>query len=343
MNSISAMVLGCGIAFAFTALSGFVLIPWLHKLKFGQTILDIGPRWHKNKQGTPTMGGIMFIFAIVGGVLVTFATDKILGGDLIGGGSIVNDAYYTRFLAGLIMALSFAFIGFVDDYIKVVKKRNLGLTPIEKTVAQFLIILAYLISMRISGEQIMYIPFFGNVPMGWFYWIFGICVIYCSVNAVNFTDGIDGLCSSVTLTAAVSFLVIAFMRKNMGAGLLSSSLLGGCAGFLVWNKNPAKVFMGDTGSMFLGGMVVAIAYTLECPLILLLAGIVYVIEALSDVIQIGYFKLTHGKRIFKMAPIHHHFEMSGWSENKIVTVFSIVNLFGGIGAIAIIYFDNLVM
>ena len=340
MNNISAVVLGCGIAFALTALSGFVLIPWLHRLKFGQTILDIGPRWHKNKQGTPTMGGIMFIFAVAGAVIVTFATDKILGGDLIGGGSIVGDAYYTRFFAGLIMALSFAFIGFIDDYIKVIKKRNLGLTPIEKTVAQFLIIITYLISMRISGEQIMYVPFFGNIPMGWFYWIFGICVVYFTVNAVNFTDGIDGLCSSVTLTAAASFVVIAFMRKNMGAGLLSSALLGGCAGFLVWNKNPAKVFMGDTGSMFLGGMVVAVAYALECPLILLLTGIVYVIEALSDVIQIGYFKLSHGKRIFKMAPIHHHFEMSGWSENKIVTAFSFVNLLGGLVAIAIIYFDK---
>ena len=339
MNSISAVVLGCVTAFALTALSGFILIPWLHKLKFGQTILEIGPKWHKSKQGTPTMGGIMFIFAIVGSIITVLSTDKILGGDLIGGGSLVSDTYYTRFFAGLIMALSFALIGFADDYIKVVKKRNLGLTPVEKTVAQILIIFVYLISMRISGEQVMYVPFLGNLPMGWFYWIFGICVVYCSVNAVNFTDGIDGLCSSVTLTAAAAFVVIAFMRKNMGAGLLSSALLGGCAGFLVWNKNPAKVFMGDTGSMFLGGMIVAVAYTLQCPLILLLTGIVYVIEAMSDIIQIGYFKVTKGKRIFKMAPIHHHFEMSGWSENKIVTVFSIINSIGCVAAVLIIYFD----
>lgn len=340
MSSIFAMVTACVIAFAVTALLGFVLIPWLHKLKFGQTILDIGPKWHKNKQGTPTMGGIMFIVATVSAIVVVFISDRIMGGDLVGSNSIVKSTYYTRFWSGLIMALGFALVGFLDDYIKVVKKRNLGLTVIQKTVVQFLIIFAYLMSMRLTGEQSMFIPFVGNVPMGWFYWIFGICVIYGAINAVNFTDGIDGLCSSVTVTAAISFIVIAFMRKNMGAGLLSSALVGGCAGFLVWNRNPAKVFMGDTGSMFLGGMVVAIAYALECPLILLFTGIVYVIEALSDVIQIGYFKLTHGKRIFKMAPIHHHFEMSGWNEKKIVAVFSFVNALGGLAGILLMYYGK---
>lgn len=152
--------------------------------------------------------------------------------------------------------------------------------------------------------------------------------MYAAINAVNFTDGIDGLCGSVTLTAAVAFVVIAAMQRLFGVGLLASALAGGCAGFLVWNHYPAKVFMGDTGSMFLGGMVVALAYAVGCPLILLPVGIIYVIEGMSDVIQIGYFKLTHGKRIFKMAPIHHHFEMSGWSEKKIVTVFTAVNLLG---------------
>lgn len=340
MNSVFAIVIGFVVAFAVTVASGFVLIPYLHKLKFGQTILDIGPKWHKSKQGTPTMGGIMFIIASVGAILVVVITDFIKGGDLIGGNSIVKNAYYTRFWAGVIMALSFAFVGFVDDYIKVVKKRNLGLTVMQKTVVQLLIIFAYLISVRMTGEQSMFIPFIGNVPMGWFYWIFGIAVIYGTVNSVNFTDGIDGLCSSVTVTASVSFVVIAFMRENMGAGILSSVLMGACAGFLVWNKNPAKVFMGDTGSMFIGAMVAAIAFTLECPLILLLSGIVYVIEAMSDVIQIGYFKLTHGKRIFKMAPIHHHFEMSGWSEKKIDVVFSFINLLGGALAAALVYFGK---
>ncbi len=340
MKITAALIMAAIIAFGVTAVLGYVMIPWLHKLKFGQTILDIGPKWHKKKQGTPTMGGIMFIVGTVLAVVGTFATDKIMGGDLIGGENLVTEGFYTRFWAGLIMALGFALVGFLDDYIKVVKKRNLGLTVVQKTVIQLLIIFGYLFSMRMAGDPYMFIPFVGNVPMGWFYWIFGLCVIYGAINAVNFTDGIDGLCSSVTVTAAVSFIVIAFMRKNMGAGLLSSALLGGCAGFLVWNRNPAKVFMGDTGSMFLGGMVVAISYCLECPLILLLTGIIYVIEAMSDVIQIGYFKLTHGKRIFKMAPIHHHFEMSGWKENKIVIVFSLVNILGGIAAIALMYLGN---
>ncbi len=340
MNNVFAMTAAGVIAFAVTVLLGFVLIPYLHKLKFGQTILDIGPKWHKKKQGTPTMGGIMFVVAVVCAVIVVFLTDKIMGGDLVGGNSIVKTPLYTRFWSGLIMALGFAVVGFLDDYIKVVKKRNLGLTIIQKTVIQTGLCICYLMSMYMTGDNRMLVPFVGYVPMGWFYWIFGICVIYGSINAVNFTDGIDGLCSSVTVTAAASFIVIAFLQKNMGAGILSSALLGGCAGFLVWNKNPARVFMGDTGSMFLGGMIVAISYMLECPLILLPVGIVYVIEALSDVIQIGYFKLTHGKRIFKMAPIHHHFEMSGWSEKKIVTVFSLVNAVGGLAGILIIYFGK---
>ncbi len=340
MNSVFAIIMSSAVAFSVTALLGVVMIPYLHKLKFGQTILDIGPRWHKNKQGTPTMGGIMFIVAIVGAIVVTFATDKIMGGDLIGGDNLQKNIFYTRFWSGLIMALGFALVGFLDDYIKVKRRRNLGLTALQKTAVQLALSIGYLWSMYMTGDNTMFLPFVGQVPMGWFYWIFGICVIYGTINAVNFTDGIDGLCSSVTVTAAFSLLVIAFMRKNLGAGLLSSALMGGVAGFLIWNHHPAKVFMGDTGSMFLGGMIVAISYALECPLIILLVGIVYVIEALSDVIQIGYFKLSHGKRFFKMAPVHHHFEMSGWKENKIVTVFSLVNLLGGIAAIVVMYFGK---
>ena len=235
-----------------------------------------------------------------------------------------------------------ALIGFADDYIKVVKKRNLGLTEKQKTVLQSLVIIAYLVSlyMGMGKEPYMFIPFAGNVRMGVFFWIFGFVVIYAAINAVNFTDGIDGLCSSVTITFGLSMCVIAYMHKFFGVSLMASVLIGGCAGFLVWNHNPAKVFMGDTGSMFLGGMVVAIAYALNCPLILLLTGIIYVIEGASDVLKIGYFKITHGKRIFKMAPIHHHFEMSGWSEKKIVAVFSIVNAVGGAAAIALMYFGG---
>ena len=339
MSGIFLMVVAAVVAFAGTAVLGKFMIPWLHKLKFGQTILDIGPSWHKNKQGTPTMGGITFIISIclacILGLVMNAGADNFL---------MISGETQTKLWAGLIMALLFGLIGFADDYIKVVKKRNLGLTIVQRSVVQVLVCAGYLVSLYLSmgKDPYMVIPFYGNVRLGFWFWILGVCVLYGAINAVNFTDGIDGLCSSVTVTCAFGFIVVAVLNKVFGMGILAAALIGGCAGFLVWNKHPAKVFMGDTGSMFLGGMVVALAYAIDAPWILLFLGLIYVVEALSDVIQIGYFKLTHGKRIFKMAPIHHHFEMSGWSENKIVTVFSIVNLVGCAIGIALMYFGKIV-
>lgn len=334
MNEVLLMVFSAVIAFVGAVLLGKLLIPWLQKLNFGQTILDIGPSWHKKKQGTPTMGGITFIVSICAACSIALILNSATGNKLG-----INDSMHTKLWAGLIMALLFGLIGFADDYIKVVKKRNLGLSIAQKSVAQILVCAGYLTSLYFSmgKDPYMVVPFIGNVRLGIFFWIIGICVLYGAINAVNFTDGIDGLCSSVTLSCALGFVVIAILNKFAGMGILASSLLGGCAGFLVWNHYPAKLFMGDTGSMFLGGVVVALAYAMDLPVILLLLGIVYVIEALSDVIQIGYFKLTHGKRIFKMAPIHHHFEMSGWSEKKIVKVFSIINLIGCALGVLIVY------
>jgi len=342
MNNILALLLSLTIGFAVTALSGFIVIPWLHKLKFGQVILDIGPNWHKKKQGTPSMGGLMFIAGTVIAIIITVITDKIMGGHIVTGNSMVPAEITAKLWSGLLMALSFALIGFVDDYIKVVKKRNLGLTEIQKTVAQVIVCVVFLSSlfMGMGGSPHMFIPFFGNVNMGIFYWIFGVCVMYGTVNAVNFTDGIDGLCSSVTVTAALSLGVIAAMHHLFGVSLFSAALAGALAGFLVWNHYPAKVFMGDTGSFFLGGMVIALAYALGCPVILLPVGLIYVIEGLSDVIQISYYKATKGKRFFKMAPIHHHFEMSGWHEKKIVAVFTLVNIIGCAAGIALMYFGG---
>ena len=341
MNIYLALGLAVVIAFGVTALLGIVMIPWLHKLKFGQTILDIGPSWHKNKQGTPTMGGVMFAVGTLAAIAVVLVSDKIMGGDIILGENVIRQAMYTKLFSGIVMALTLGLIGFVDDYIKVVKKRNLGLTIRQKTLMQLLVIIAYLGSLKLAGCDYMFIPFYGVTDsLGIFFFLFGICLIYGATNAVNFTDGIDGLCSSVTLTSAAAMIVIAFMRNNLGAGVVAAALAGACAGFLVWNWNPAKVFMGDTGSMFLGGMIVALAYAVDCPLILLPVGIIYFIEGLSDVVQIGYFKLTHGKRIFKMAPIHHHFEMSGWKEKKIVTVFSFVNIIGCIIGAALVYYGS---
>jgi len=336
MNVYTAMILAAVAAFGVTALLGFVFIPWLHKLKFGQIILDIGPNWHKHKQGTPTMGGLMFIIGTPLAAIAALTTDHLMGGRMLTG----DDNFAVKLTAGLIMALLFGVMGFLDDYTKVVKKRNKGLSIGQKTLMQLVISGGYLYSMFLAMDSNPYtlIPFVGRVQLGWFFWVFGLAVLYATTNAVNFTDGIDGLCTSVTMITGVGLAAFAVMRGIFGAGVLAAALAGGCAGFLVWNRNPAKVIMGDTGSMFLGGLVVAISFALDTPVILLLMGLIYVIEGLSDVIQIGYFKLTGGRRIFKMAPIHHHFEMSGWSEKKIDLVFCLVNVLGVAAGIAVIYF-----
>ena len=342
MNIIIACAVAAVVAFAVSFALGYVVIPFLHKLKFGQTILEIGPKWHKNKQGTPTMGGILFIVGTLVAFGVVVLIDKFLGGDIIGTNEIVEKSMNIKVWGGLVMALGFAFIGFLDDYIKVVKKRNMGLTILQKTVLQIVLMVGYLLTLFINDPTgSMFIPFVGMIETRIFFWVIGVAVIYCTTNAVNFTDGIDGLCGSVTVTAAVSFIVVGALRNCLGVSLLAAALAGGLVGYLIWNWHPAKVMMGDLGSMFLGGMIVALSYAIDCPFIILLIGIIYVAEFGSDIIQIGYFKLTHGKRIFKMAPIHHHFEMCGWKEVKIVKIFSLVNLLGGIAAILLVFFGNL--
>ena len=338
MNIYVAIAFAAVLSFLIAFLLGFVLIPWLRKLKFGQTILDIGPAWHKSKQGTPVMGGIMFIISTIVAVVVVLVTDYLLGGNLFGSEHIMPSQLKVKLVAGIMLALGLGFVGFADDYIKVVKKRNLGLTEIQKTIPQIIIIIAYLTVLHLNGLTFMEIPFVGTVELKWFFWIFGVAVIYGAVNAVNFTDGVDGLCASVTSTAAIAFCIAALMTKFLGISVLAAALMGGVLGYLIWNYYPSKVMMGDTGSMFLGGMVVALAYAIDCPIILVFFGIIYVIEALSDVLQIGYFKITHGKRIFKMAPIHHHFEMCGWKERKIVTIFSLVNILGCAIGLALYYY-----
>lgn len=342
MTSTIAIIISLVTAFVVTALSGFVLIPFLHKLKFGQNILtDIGPAWHAKKQGTPTMGGFMFMLGILVATVVALLSCKLGNLSAFSELDVTRNQQMTRLFAGILMALGFAMVGFADDYIKVVKKRNLGLTEIQKTIPQVLIIGGYLASLVISESTSMYIPFYGKVAFTSvagiiFFCFFGVCVTYGAINAVNFTDGIDGLCGSVTIPVGVAFSVMALLQQNTSIGILGAALAGGCAGYVVWNRYPAKVMMGDTGSMFLGGLVVAAAYALECPIILLPVGIVYVIEALSDVIQIGSIKIRK-KKVFKMAPIHHHFEMCGWNENKIVAVFTTVSTIGCAIGVAIMY------
>lgn len=343
MNYTVSVLISLGTAFIVTALLGIVLIPLLHKLKFGQNILtDIGPRWHAKKQGTPTMGGIMFIIGIFVAVAVTFLTGKLTGFSLFSENDVISSQEKTKLLAGLLLALCMALVGFTDDYIKVSKKRNLGLTEMQKTVLQVIIIAAYLTTMIMSKNTSMFIPLIGKISLDSlpgiiFFYLFGACVIYGTANAVNFTDGIDGLCGSVTVPVGVAFAVIAYLVNNTSCSVLAAALAGACAGYLIWNHYPAKVMMGDTGSMFLGGLVAALAFSVNCPLILIPVGVVYVIEALSDILQIGSIKLRH-KKIFKMSPIHHHFEMSGWSEKKIVAVFSVVSFAGAIAGIILMCF-----
>ena len=333
MNSILAIIISAVAAFAVTAVLGYVLIPFLHKLKFGQNILtDIGPAWHAKKQGTPTMGGIMFIIGIIFATLVTLLICKLTSFEVFSSVLEFKNKEIIKLAAGFMLAVCFALVGFADDYIKVVKKRNLGLTEIQKTVPQVLIIAAYLATLGLSDNTAMFIPAVGKIALDSvagqiFFYIFGVCVIYGAVNAVNFTDGLDGLCASVTLPVGVAFAVMAAMYELTSISIAGAALAGGCAGYLIWNHYPAKVMMGDTGSMFLGGLIVALAYAIDCPLILVFVGIIYVVEALSDVIQIGSIKIRH-KKVFKMAPIHHHFEMSGWSEKKIDAVFTVVSTVG---------------
>lgn len=326
-------------AFAITAVLGKFLIPFLHKLNFGQTILEIGPSWHKEKQGTPTMGGIMFIVGISVVTTVSVLLYNAFGTQAV----TVYQADPTRNIifvfTGLALALGHSAIGFIDDYIKVVKKRNLGLTAIQKLVLQFAVTIAYLACLGLLGYGgTTVIPFVGTVDLGWFYYPIAAIVIVGVVNAVNLTDGIDGLDGSLTFFVSLFFMLIASLVGFMGVGFMSAAVAGGCLGFLVWNFHPAKVFMGDTGSLFLGGIVCALAFAVNMPILLLPLGIVYLCEMFSVMLQVSYFKLTHGKRLFKMSPIHHHFEMCGWSEVKIVSVFSLVTVIFGVGAFLLVFF-----
>ncbi len=337
-------IIACAATFLITWLLGFWVIPLLHKLKYGQTILDIGPKWHKaKKEGTPTMGGVMFIIAVAITLAIGLAVMQANGSvDWTG----ADKPEFIKVVAGAVMAILFGFMGFLDDFIKVSKKRNDGLTPMQKIIFQVMIIAAYFATLYISGLANTTIIFPGGLvwDMGLFYYpVLGIGIVYL-VNAVNLTDGIDGLCSSVTVVYSAVFAVIAGMMHMSGMSLLSFCVAGGCLGFLMWNAPAAKVFMGDTGSMFLGGMVCALGLGLKVEFLMVIAAMVYVLEALSVVIQSTVFKITkkinhttEGKRLFKMTPIHHHFELSGWSEVKIDTVFCAVSALFGTLAVLLAY------
>ncbi|HIT09020.1 MAG TPA: phospho-N-acetylmuramoyl-pentapeptide-transferase [Candidatus Merdivicinus faecavium] len=320
------------IAFAVSAITGKFLIPFLRRIKFGQTIKEIGPTWHKKKQGTPNMGGFLFIFGTVAGIAAGFI---LLAADGAASLSVVNNA---KLFGGLGLALACGFIGFLDDYIKDVKKQNLGLRAKQKLAMQLLAAAAYLATIYLAGDTstTVIFPFFGQIDFGLFYYPLMVLVILFVSNAVNLTDGIDGLAGSVTFIVCLAVLAMAGLLQLDGMGLYAGALAGGLLGFLIYNFYPAKVFMGDTGSMFLGGSVLALGFGINLPVLIAAFGIIYVIEALSVVLQVISFQTT-GKRIFKMSPIHHHFEMCGWSEKKIVGVFSLVTLLGGIISVVAVF------
>lgn len=300
-------------AFVVAVVIAMPIIKGLIKLKFGQKILEDGPIWHAKKQNTPTMGGIIFIIAVFVGVLAQLP--------------LMIKSQDFKPLLMLALAAVFAVVGFIDDWTKIKKKQNKGLSAMQKLLFQIAAAALFITVMRVLGylSPDLYIPFVGvTLSMPWYlYLVLCVFIIVGADNAVNLTDGIDGLCTSVTAIVALFFSIMLTLRGDMGAGF-SGALFGGLVGFFLFNKNPAKVFMGDTGSLFLGGAVCAMAFALNMPLILVTVGIIYIIETLSDIIQVLYFKATGGKRFFKMAPIHHHFEKCGWSEWKIVIVFSAV-------------------
>lgn len=296
------------LAFLFATAFGKYYIPWLRKQHAGQEIKKDGPTWHMAKSGTPTMGGVMFILA------VTFVCLTI------GFNSMMKGNFVHIFI--LLFALVFGAIGFLDDWEKIKNKQNLGLTAKKKFLLQLAAALVFVLLMRQFGyvRPNLYIPFSGKtIPLSEsLYFIFAAFVIVATVNAVNITDGVDGLATGTSLPVCLFFVAVTFAwgEEFLEQGIFASGLLGGLMGFLVYNFNPAKAFMGDTGSLFLGGAIAALVFAYDMPLVLISLGIIYIIETLSDIIQVGYFKLSHGKRVFKMAPFHHHLEMGGWTGKK---------------------------
>ena len=309
---VNETILAVIIAFAISAALCPVVIPFLHKLKFGQQVREDGPQAHLKKKGPPTMGGVVFVISVI----IT---------------SLFYMKDYPKIIPILFMTVGFGMVGFLDDYIKIVKKNSDGLSPKQKLLFQFLItgIFAYYLMTSNEVGTGMLIPFTGGVENGFYLelgWLFIPALFFIVLgtdNGVNFTDGLDGLCTSVTILVATFFTVVA-IGENAGISPITGAVVGSLLGFLLFNVYPAKVFMGDTGSLALGGFVASSAFMMQMPLFIAIVGMIYLVEVLSVIIQVTYFKKTGGKRIFKMAPIHHHFELCGWSETRVVAVFSII-------------------
>ncbi len=340
MSLIAAIV----ISFLVTFILGKILIPFLHKLKYGQTILEIGPSWHKNKQGTPTMGGIMFIVGTLVSTIVCIPMYYSISAS-IGIQAKETPLMITKIVAGLAMAVIYGAIGMIDDMVKIRQKQNAGLTPKQKLILQFGAVGCYFLAIHTVNEFCggasltnVTIPFLGTFDFGIFYWLIFAVIVVGIVNAANLTDGIDGLSASVAFFIAIFFMIIANVLGMFGLSIESAALAGGCLGFLFWNFHPAKIFMGDTGSLFLGGIVCALGLGMGIHVPLIILSFVYILEMFSVILQVLYFKISKGKRLFKMSPVHHHFEMCGWSETKICAVFSLATIFLGVMSTLIVIY-----
>ncbi|GMB10919.1 MAG: phospho-N-acetylmuramoyl-pentapeptide-transferase [Candidatus Improbicoccus devescovinae] len=314
------------LAFFITIILGKYLIPVLTKLKYGQSILEIGPSWHKSKQGTPTMGGITFIIGIIISSCI-FVFFHYFYASL--NNFFVNNVMMTKVISGIIMSALFGIIGFSDDYIKIKNKSNMGLKAKQKILLQFLVTAGYLAAIYISETYYLgtantwiEIPFFGRINFDLFYWPLCLLIITGIVNAVNLTDGVDGLCGCVSFIVGIGYMLIARILGYTEIGIQAAALIGGCIGFLFWNFHPAKVFMGDTGSLFLGGLICALGFGTGKIIILIILSMIYILEMFSVITQVIYFKLSKGKRLFKMSPIHHHFEIIGYKEPRICAIFT---------------------
>lgn len=309
MNVDLSILMPVIISFGISVILCPIIIPFLRKLKFGQYVRDDGPESHLKKAGTPTMGGLVILVSI----LLT---------------SLIYIRRYSDIIPVLFMTLGFGIIGFLDDYIKVVMKRSLGLKPLQKMLGQLLVtvVFVYYYFNVAKMDVAIRIPFLDGqvlVMPTWLFVVFVFIVVLGTVNGVNFTDGLDGLASGVTAIVA-TFFTVAALAVNPNMTPITGAVVGSLLGFLLFNTYPARVFMGDTGSLALGGFVASIALMLRMPLFIVIVGLIYLVEVLSVMLQVTYFKLTHGKRIFKMAPIHHHFELCGFSETQVVAAFSIV-------------------
>lgn len=306
--SASLVFLTLIVAFAISAILAPMLIPALHRLKFGQSIREEGPKSHMKKAGTPTMGGIIFLISIILTTLIIGAGKGLISAESV---------------ALLIVLLGFGIVGFLDDGMKVFFKRNLGLTSIQKLILQIIIsIVAYFLITNVGGfENSLHIPFTDvSIHLGWVYVLFMIFWLVGFSNAVNLTDGLDGLVSGTGAVAFLAYAIIAFVQEQYDLAVFAFAVAGSLLGFLIFNKNPAKVFMGDTGSLALGGALATLSILTHQEILLLIIGLVFVVETASVMIQVAVFKKT-GKRVFKMTPIHHHFELSGWSEWRVVLTF----------------------